>query len=245
MLLGDRPSPPAVVAHRGASADHLENTVEAFLAARDQGADWVELDVRRTADGALAVHHDAALPDGRTLVGLMADELPAHVPQLGTALDACRGMGVNIEIKNFPGDPDFDPEERVAAEVVAHLVARRIDAGGIPQPVIVSSFNPATIARVHLLDPSIPTGWLVLEVPEPEQTVAQVAEAGHDALHPLVDVVDRALVTICHGAGLALNCWTVDEPERIRELVLIGVDGIVTNTPAVARRIVDELQPAS
>ncbi|KAA0234186.1 MAG: Glycerophosphodiester phosphodiesterase [Acidimicrobiales bacterium] len=245
MLLGDRPSPPAVVAHRGASADHLENTIEAFRAALAQGADWVELDVRRTADAALAVHHDAALPDGRALVGLPAAELPPHVPQLGTALDACRGMGVNIEIKNLPGDPDFDPDDHLAVEVVAHLEARREDPGGIPQPVIVSSFNPETIARVRLLDPSIPTGWLVLEVPRPEQTVQRAVEAGHSALHPLAHVVDQTLVRTCHEAGLALNCWTVDEPARIRELVAIGVDGIVTNTPGVARRIVDELSAGS
>ena len=97
-----------VVAHRGASAAALENTVEAFCRARDLGADWVELDVRRTADGVAVVHHDAHLPDGRRIGGLHAVDLPSHVPGLAEALEACDGMGVVVEIKNLPDDPDFD-----------------------------------------------------------------------------------------------------------------------------------------
>src|SRR5687767_2173304 len=97
-----------VIAHRGASAAYRENTVTAFAGARDMGADMVELDVRRTADGTLAVHHDAVLGDGRALVGLRRDELPDHVPTLEEALDACAPLAMNIEIKNYMGDPDYD-----------------------------------------------------------------------------------------------------------------------------------------
>src|SRR5262245_26247516 len=98
-----------VIAHRGASAAFPETTVEAFEAAGRLGADWVELDVRRTADGLLAVHHDARLGDGRALVELSRSALPAAVPDLGEALAACDGLGVNVEIKNAASDPDFDP----------------------------------------------------------------------------------------------------------------------------------------
>src|SRR3954452_22090130 len=93
-----------IFAHRGASARYTENTVSAFQGARDLGADWVELDVRRTADGSLAVHHDAHLPDGRRIVELHAADLPDTVPDLAGALDACEPLGVNVEIKNLPGD---------------------------------------------------------------------------------------------------------------------------------------------
>ena len=72
----------SVFAHRGASATQTENTVAAFAAAVAMGADGVELDVRRTADGALAVHHDAHLPDGRLLCEVATSALPSHVPSL-------------------------------------------------------------------------------------------------------------------------------------------------------------------
>ena len=71
----------------------------------------MELDVRRTADGVLVVHHDAHLADGRAIVELAAADLPDAVPTLAAALDACAGMGVNIEIKNNHPDPDLDPDE--------------------------------------------------------------------------------------------------------------------------------------
>src|SRR3954451_1790565 len=100
--------PTAIIAHRGASAAFAENTVEAFRGAAALGANWVELDVRRTADGALAVHHDAHLPDGRAIVDMLAADLPEPVPSLSEALDACAPLGVNVEIKNSPQDVDFD-----------------------------------------------------------------------------------------------------------------------------------------
>jgi glycerophosphoryl diester phosphodiesterase len=80
---------PRIFAHRGASAVERENTVAAFAAAVAMGADGVELDVRRTADGALAVHHDAHLADGRLLVEVAAGDLPSEVPSLVEALAAC------------------------------------------------------------------------------------------------------------------------------------------------------------
>ena len=90
-----------VIAHRGASRAERENTLEAFRRAGLMGADAVELDVRRTADGAMAIHHDASLSDGRLICELQSTDLPTHVPLLSAALDACEGMWVNIEIKNF------------------------------------------------------------------------------------------------------------------------------------------------
>ncbi|MCP4851204.1 MAG: glycerophosphodiester phosphodiesterase, partial [Actinomycetia bacterium] len=99
---------PLVVAHRGASYDRTENTVEAFVEARVQGADWVELDVRLSADDVLMVHHDAHLADGRLVREVRAADAPDHIPNLAEAFEACDGMGVNVEVKNLPGDPDHD-----------------------------------------------------------------------------------------------------------------------------------------
>jgi glycerophosphoryl diester phosphodiesterase len=220
-----------VIAHRGASATFPENTVEAFRGAAEQGADWVELDARRTADRALVVHHDALLPDGRAIVELAASDLPASVPSLAEALDACAGMGVNIEIKNNQPDPDFDVDEHVA-EATVDLLAER---GGRDE-VLISSFNPATVIRVRQRAPDLATALLVIE-PQPE-VVAVVSAAGHHALHPYDWFVDEDLVTRCHAAGVLVNVWTVDDAARMTELLALGVDGLCTNVPAVARALI-------
>ena len=217
-----------VIAHRGASRDQRENTVAAFLRAADLGSDAVELDVRRTLDGTLVVHHDARLGDGRVIAELPRAELPGHVPTLGEALDACRGMWVNVEIKNDPRDPDFDPTERIADDTVELLLERS-------EPLsqwLVSCFRLETIDRCRALAPQIRTAWLVAEVPAGAATTC--VDHGHVALHPWVHLLDEDHVVACHDAGLAVNTWTCDDPMVIARLIDWGVDGVCTNDPATA-----------
>ena len=153
----------AVIAHRGASQAAPENTVEAFRLARDLGADWVELDVRRTTDGVAVVHHDAHLADGRRIGHLHADELPGYVPSLAEALEACEGMGVHLEIKNLPDDPDYD-RENLVADAVAGLIAAYLG----PERAIVSSFNVDAADAVRAVDPTIPAA-LICGIVQPAQ----------------------------------------------------------------------------
>lgn len=230
---GDHPGRegrPLVVAHRGASAAFPENTVAAFAAARDLGADWVELDVHALADGAVAVHHDHVLADGRPLAAVRAGDLPAGVPLLDEALAACAGMGVNIEVKAPPGG---DPDQR-AATAVAEAVA----AGGHHGRVVVSSFDWGAVDRVAAVDPAVPTA-LLASAADPGRLVAAARRRGCVAVHPHVALVDRHLVAAAHGDGLAVTAWTVDDPLAMGRLLAAGVDGIVTNVPDVARRVVD------
>ena len=222
-----------VIGHRGASAAHPENTLAAFQGAIDQGADGVELDVRRTADGALALCHDEVLPDGRAVVVVQQAELPPEVPTLAQALDACRPLAVvNVEIKNWPADGDFDRGEQVAAAVVALLEARGELADG---RILVSSFHLPTIDRVRALAPGLATGWLLGVAEDLGPLVDQAAAAGHVAVHPHHAFVDAALVARAHAAGLAVNTWTCDDPDRIRWLADLGVDAVITNVPDIAR----------
>lgn len=217
-----------VYAHRGASAAERENTLDAFRRAREMGSDGVELDVRRSADGALVVHHDAHVPDGRAILDLKASDLPEHVPLLDAALDACRGMVVNVEIKNWPQDSDFDPDNALVPPVLE--ACRGHD-------VLVSSFNIATVDRVRELDASVPTAWLVSFAPDRDRAgrlVELCARHEHGALHPHELAVDEHLMTLCRAQGIAVNTWTVDDPARMRVLADLGVDGIVTNVPDVA-----------
>jgi glycerophosphoryl diester phosphodiesterase len=218
-----------------------ENTVEAFAAAAALGADGVELDVHRTADGALVVHHDAAASG----VGVLAERSLVDIrkarpdmPVLEEALDACDGLLVNIEVKNLPGDADYDPADGVAMAVVALLNER-----GQRDDVLVSSFNLESADRVRALDESIPTGFLTLVGMDPLDGVEVAHAHGHVAVHPDVRSLARgaadATVARAHELGLAVNVWTVNGEDEMRRLAAAGVDALITDVPDVARRVVD------
>ncbi len=219
-----------VIAHRGASRAERENTIPAFRRALEMKADAVELDVRRTGDGVLVVHHDAHLPDGRAIGATGAADVPAHVPVLGAALDACAGMWVNVEIKNDPTEDAFDPKDSIADETIAHLLARNED-----ERWLISCFRLETVDRCRDLAPQIRTAWLTTATPD--GGVARLAARGHAALHPWVGLLTREMIEECHRLGLEVNTWTCDDAARMAELIAWGVDGICTNVPDVAVRV--------
>lgn len=216
-----------VLAHRGASRAEAENTVAAFRRAGEMGADGVELDVRRTVDGVLVVHHNPGLPDGRIIAATAHGDLPASVPTLAAALDACAGMWVNVEIKNDPDEPDFDETESIADETIAHLLARDDN-----DRWLISCFRIETVDRCRALAPQIRTAWLCAGAPD--DVAEKLVAKGHVALHPWVGLVTRELLDSCHGAGVQVNTWTCDDPVRMAELIEWGIDGICTNVPDVA-----------
>lgn len=225
---------PLVIAHRGASADRPENTLEAFAEARVQGADWVELDVRRSADGVLVVHHDAHLNDGRLIRETVADEMPESVPSLAEAFEACEGMGVNVEIKHLPGEPDFPEVDLVCAAVAGLVVAYR-QLGRL----LLSSFDISSVDRILAVDSTLPTGWLVVERYGTAQILDRVTAHGHGSINPWDKLVDQALVDDAHRRGLKVVVWTVDDCDRMGELAGWGVDAIVTNRVSMARGVID------
>ena len=198
-----------VIGHRGASAARPENTIEAFRHAATLGADCVELDARRTADDRLTVHHDAVLPDGRAIVQVVADDLPESLPTLTDALAACAGMGVNIEIKNDRHDPDFDPDDMVAV-AVADLLSGP-DAVLPVERVLVTSFNPATIAVVRQRAPHVPTGRLTMNGHDLAGRIERTAAAGHSAINPYDLLVDEQMMAVARGGGCRSTCgpWTI------------------------------------
>ncbi len=220
-----------VLAHRGASRAARENTIEAFRLAAAMGSDGVELDVRRTADGLLVVHHDPSVADGRVIGDVQSVDLPSYVPHLGAALDACNGMWVNVEIKNDPSEPDFDPIDSIADHTVAELLRRGEDARWL-----ISAFRIETVDRCLALAGSIRTAWLVQDVPD--DVIATMVGHGHAALHPWVGALHRSHIDVCHGAGIEVNAWTCDDPQRMAELIEWGIDGICTNVPDVAVDVV-------
>jgi glycerophosphoryl diester phosphodiesterase len=214
----------AVFAHRGCTEGFTENTIDAFAEARRLGADGVELDVRLTADGALAIHHDAEIPGLGAIAQLEVADLPAHVPLLADVLAVCEGMVVNVEIKNAPQDPGWDPGEAVAA-----LTAAAIEEAGWTARVIVSSFQPATLRAVQAADGRLALGALWGIAAEPEPALAEAVAEGFGAVHPFVLSVDAALVRRAHELGLEVNVWTVNAVHDLRAMVAAGVDTVITD----------------
>ena len=232
-----------VIGHRGASATYPENTLEAFAGAAALGADWVELDVHRSADGVAVVHHDATLGDGRRITDLAASDLPGSICTLAAALDVCRthGLGVNVEVKSDPREPGFDAAYAV---VDVALEAMRQPASGADEPLgdgsprfLVTSFDPGCLGAVRERS-TFPTGQLAFDIPDVGALIDRAAASGHVAVNPWDPFVDEAFVARAAAAGLRVFPWTVDDPDRMRTLVDLGVDGIITNVPDRLRSII-------
>ena len=227
---------PLVIAHRGASAIALENSLAAFRAAAPQGADAVELDVHATVDGELIVHHDGVV-DGlhipRVRAGVLAELRLSNgepIPTLPQVLDVLGPtMRVFVEVKTL----DAQWDERLFATLAA---------GPNPTGYAVHSFSAHIIRRLADARPNLPRG--VLSEAYPRQPRTLLKSVGATTLWQERSVVDEVLVRAVHSAGAGLIVWTVDDPGEMARLVAWGVDGICTNYPERARRAVDAPQAA-
>jgi len=235
-----------ILAHRGASpagSDVVENTLEAFGLALDLGADGVELDARPTADGVLVVHHDATwsprLPGvgdraGRPIAATDSAHRPPVVPTLAEVLDRCAGRGssrplVNIELKADPGPAAATTTARALVDLLQRRAGR--------DRVVVSSFDVTLLDAVRDLlgrDPGRPPlAWLTTSPVDAAAARGLVAR-GLSAIHPVVGVVDEALVRVAHDVGLGVGVWTVNDPADLRRMTALGVDVVITDRPDVA-----------
>ena len=223
-----------IIGHRGASVDAPENTLYAFNLALEQGADGVELDVQLSGDGELVVFHDwtvERLTDGTgrvadlSLAELQSLKLPEEqqIPTLDEVFETFGARPLyNVEIK-VEGRGDFGVETAVADRIQAHHLENR---------VIVSSFNLGSVRRARRVLPrATPVGLLWYK---------RWRNYGHflisaQADHPDAAIVNEAYMAWAKKCGLKVNVWTVDDPEQAKQLMALGVDGIITNKPQFIR----------
>ncbi len=240
---------PIVVAHRGASSTHAENTLLALEAALDVGAQAVELDVRLTLDGVPVVIHDpdvSRVSEGEGLVAEMTfDQVraldvsrglhgPAEVPSLAEALEALSGRAAAVvEIKNWSQQPGFDPDHGQVEAVI-----RELDRTAFSGPVLLASFDWASVERARRLAPGLPTGLLsVSGVAEPGEALEAALTGGHAFVLPHVpDLLAQgpSFVQTAHEGGVRVGTWVVDDPGDVRTLFSWDVDAVATNDPAMA-----------
>lgn len=227
----DRPA-PRLVGHRGVRGARPENTLPAFALALESGLDGVEFDVQRSADGALVVTHDDTV-DGRRVTDLTHAELARRLPGVPTleALFALLhdhpGTLVNLEIK----------ASGLRTRGLEGAVVRAVRASGLADRLLVSSFNPVSLARVRLRAPELRTALLYHPEAPPLLRGGSLAGWLHvDALHPHHSQVSAGLVLRAHARGLAVNTWTVNEAAEVRRLLALRVDAIMGDDPAALRR---------
>jgi glycerophosphoryl diester phosphodiesterase len=235
-----------IVAHRGASVEEAENTLAAFELAVAVGADAVEFDVRMTADGHAVVMHDPDVDrttDGTGLVRSMtlaqigrlrirtADGGAAGIPTLREALQTLSGRAAaDIEIKNIPGEPDFDPARELAVEAVHEA----LEAVSFVGEVIVSSFNPLSLTASRAIASEVDTGLLTDHSVDGEVGLRFAHDQGFRWLLPYAGKVREAGAAFpeaVHAAGIRLGTWITDEPSDAVALLRSGVDAVATNDP--------------
>jgi len=230
-----------VFGHRGASGYAPMNTLPAFELAADQGADGIELDVWLPADGdQLVILHDLTVDhttdgSGSILTKTLKEckELDAsyrfpeyrgvQIPTLDEVFEAVgQRLLVNVEIK---ADPAMRPE---TAAAVANCIRR----SGMERRVIVSSFSALVLRQFREVMPDVPVGFLYAEdTPESEWELIQTLP--HEAIHPHHVLIDAALMADASNEGHIVNTWTVNDPNRAKELAYLGVNGLITDTPDV------------
>jgi glycerophosphoryl diester phosphodiesterase len=213
-----------VIAHRGASADERENTLPAFERAIQQGADYVELDVQASADGALVVFHDTDLGRLTPLRGPLrrrraAELAEVGIPTLEEVLELTRGrIGVMAELKSAYLYRRHD------------LVRRTVELLG-PDDVALS-FERRAVREAHRLRPRL----RVLQHVGYGVSIRAASAYAWGVGFSDARVTPRGLRRAA-AAGLARLVYTVNDEPRLRELVAAGVEGIFTDRPALLRAV--------
>lgn len=214
-LLPAVPSWPLRIAHRGMPHLARENTLPSFELALDAGADGLELDVHATADGAVVIHHDAALRGGPAISTLTLGELRRHeaapgvpIPTLAELCELTAGRAtLFVEIKGAG-------IERPVLEALA----------GYDGDVAIHSFDHALIRRVWQLEPARRLGILFEEWPS--QVAASMASTGARDVWPHWRLVSEEVVAAVHAAGGRVIPWTVNDQARAQALASLGVDAL-------------------
>jgi glycerophosphoryl diester phosphodiesterase len=245
----DRGGRTEIIAHRGASAAAPENTLAAIELAIDNEADWVEIDVQETRDGEIVVIHDSDLKKvggvGLSVAGSTAAELRAvdigswfdprfsdqRVPTLTEVLQLCKDrVGLMIELKYYGGEKRLEES-----------TAERVEAAGMAEQVKYMSLSYSGIQRMRELRPAAVSGLLS------SVALGRLSRLELDFLALNGRAASRRLVRHAQSADKDIMVWTVNDAVGISNMLGRGVDGIITDEPALAvaiRREHEELEPA-
>ena len=229
-------------AHRGGAVDFPENTMRAFQAAVDLGFTYLETDAYATRDGVLLAFHDDCLDRVTDHTGLIealdyAAIKPARIggresiPLLEDLLGALPQARFNIDPKHDSSiAPLIDVIRRTGAldrVCIGSFSDRRLaQMRAALGPKLCTSMGPWATGRMRFSAWGLPLGRFDVfgcaQIP--------LTQFG-------VPLADRSFVARCHRAGLQVHVWTIDDPDAMHALLDIGVDGVMTDRPAVLKRV--------
>ncbi len=233
---------PAITCHRGYSAVAPENTLPAFQAAIDFGADCVELDVQMTSDGVVMISHDPSLKRctgvDRRICDMSYEEVRSldagsffgpeyagtQIPTLQEVIDLCKGkIRMNIEIKDNSKTPELEAE-----------TARLIRENGITDEVCVTALNYQSLEKIKAADPDIRTGYILAvgignyyDLPDADFFSVETT------------FITAGMVSRIHLLGKTVSAWTVDRAEDVDTLRNKGVDDLITGDPQMVKEVLD------
>ena len=209
------------IAHRGEPVGHRENTLPAFAAAAAEGADMVEIDLRRTRDGAILVLHDQTLDRLWGLHASVGDLDLADVVGLGEGDVRIPTLAAVLDAVELPMMVDFTRREVVPGGLEAVRAARALGRS------LFVTGNVAALRQLRALSPEARIGLTWVDGPEPP--LALLEELGAEFWNPMFGFVSAAAVVRVHEAGRLVSTWTVDDPEDMARMVEAGVDAVVSN----------------
>lgn len=250
---------PTLIAHQGFADVYPGNTLAAMRGAASDGAAMIELDVQCCADGEVVVFHDPRLDESTDKGGRVTETpcevvLDAEVRNSGETIPTLKAVlgeiptdvGVNVELKK-PVSPERttgraatddarDGGERPTNERVARwlpLVEHTLevlDKHNHPS-LLLSSFHVPALAAVREIDTTVPVAPLFADATERAFTAARRYDAA--AINPSIRCTTRELVDRAHGAGLAVNAYTVTRSAQAARLRRLGVDGVIADSASV------------
>lgn len=219
-----------IIAHRGSSGERVENTIEAFVKARDDGADFIEFDVQQTADDYLVIYHDSHFKDGINVSDISYEEFRRRTKYLGVdaplfddVLYVLNGeVGINIEIKCLK-------DVELLNRQTKHYPNDKI---------IFSSFDHTVIAQLKKNNPTVNTATLL--VSRLLDPIPVINSLESEILCQHYEFVDKGYVELIHSYGKKIYVWTLNYIPDIHWFIELGVDGIFTDYPARVKKILSQ-----
>lgn len=234
-----------IFAHRGYSAKYPENTMLAYEKAVQAGADGIELDVQMTKDGELILMHDEAVDRTTDGTGLVKDKNLEDIKKLDASYVFTGEYGVNRiptlrEYFTFAKMADILTNIELKTGVypydgIEEKTLSMIDEFGLRDKVIVSSFNHYSVLKMKKMAPDMKYGLL-----EESWIVGMPAYADNlqmNYLHPIASSVTLDMYHESQAKNIGINTWTVDDPAEMKRLLELGVNGIISDDPELAKMV--------
>lgn len=224
-----------IIAHRGASKLAPENSLKAFQKAIELKADYVEFDVHMSKDGEIIIMHDSNTFRTTGHKGKISDmtleELKQldcgegeKIPTLQELIDIAKGkIGLQLEIK---------------AKGMAKKIVDLLRNADLIESTLISSFDHDELLEVQKIEPNLRLAALILGIKK-NKTIRDAISHNYSAIHPLHKFVSEKFIENAHKNNIKVNVWTIDSKVRMRKLVDLGIDGIITNDVEAAKSVLN------